>query len=1165
MPPAGDNIFERWREAGEWWSGEPQREILRYFDTNGIRREEQKVLPSLGNAVKASIPIDRVSKSDENNMSFVSGVVAETDYSDVPPLKKIAPYTLLHALSSYSFGQSAMLVNHIPAYHRDYGYQAMLLADRFSLMGVFEFQKIAIHKGIKPLFGATLEMADGGELVLVAKTPRGYRNLSRLISECHLQEPRLFPLCTWERLARHAEDLLCLTGGHLGVVNRHLVRRDTQAAHETLDRLIGLYCKGNVFVQIERSLVPWEMHVNQTLLDLAESLRLTPVAGGPITHPWRGAFAAQDTLVCVESLCLIEEVIGRKPRRAVGQPDIPLPPQRFINGERFLPSPPDLEERFADRPDLLRNTLKIAELCEDKILPGRVNLPKFCPNEKQTLYEVTYAGLRQKGLKLDKKRYKRIEYELARIAGNGFESHFLVAWDMCRWANDQGIVSSGRGSVVDSAVAYCLGISRIDAMEHNLHFDRFLPADASKRPDIDIDFEARRRDDVRNYLSDKYGRDHVATVAAFGTYRTRGIVREVGKVMGIPEENMSYLAKRLHGSVSPDELEREIEAKPELRDSNIPRERFHWVFQLANYLMDLPRNVRSHSSGVVISEQPICDTVPVMVSGAEGVQIIQWDKRSSKKCFDKFDVLCLRGHDVLSKLQEQVREDEPEFSVNTLPLDNEEEYRTMRAGELIGIPQSASPAMRQAHMRIKTKNLKEASIVQAGIRPGVGGAVKLNELIARKAGKAYDFPHPDLEKILDATYGIVVFQEQIDQLLTDMCGYKAAQAEEVREGVYKQRQYGYIEKIQEDIFKRLNAKGYSNEVAQIVYDLVAQFKGYGFAEGHALAFADISVRSIYCQQNYPAPYFAALLQAQPAGYYPSSTIANEARIRGVKILSPDVNRSGLEFLVEDYQAEDDPKLIFPKQAIRTSLGQLKGLSKPTRERLVEQRGTGQFTSFFDFTARVRPHRDELERLILSGALDSLHPNRRRLLWAIPSALQYMAVFENSPGALPLHLPEPHLPKAVKDFADVEKAIHERTILEMDVEQHLLAFERPRVQKKGAKTAAEASHWDNPEKIFVVGNPIRLRFPPTSSGKRVMFFDLEDETGLLNVTCFTDTYDRDGQVVICSPYVTVWGVTQNRDDHIAFMAQRIFPYKPVIERHRLPDELLPLVMADFLHG
>ncbi len=1150
------------------------REVSRYIDAKGIRREVERALAPLGlPAAKEPVPSSRedhreeyevrIRKARDEKVARACGLIKD------PTLVRTAPegptMALLHATSGYSFGRSCLRCEEIPAYAGFHGYSAALLADKFSLAGAFEFTKTSKKVGIKPLLGATFELSEGGDIVLVARNRIGFRSLCRLISECHLNEPRGYPLLTWERLEQHCEGTLFLSAGHAGALNGAIVRGDIAYADKMLDRLIGLLGRENLFLEIERTYIPWEISANRTLLEMADQKRLIAVAGAPATHLEPQDFPAQDVLVCVESLCTIEEIEGRKPQREESQPQVKKQPRRALNAERYMRTVAEMNELFRDRPDLLENTLLLSERCETKLLPGMSALPRYCPDEASALREVVFNAVPYRCKDFKPNRRRRLDFELERIERLGFANHFLVAWDMCRWAREQEILFSGRGSVVDCAVAYCLGISRIDAFDHNLHFDRFLPADGSKRPDIDIDFEAARRNDVRNYLTNKYGKEHVATVAAFGAYRSRGIVRDVGKVLGIPQPALEYLTKRMHGSVTPAKIKEAIQSKPELRDSGISPERFEWVFRLGEQLADVPTNIRSHSSGVVIAAEPIRDICPVLLSADEDVRILQWDKRSAKFAFDKFDVLCLRGNDVLSGTQSRIRRNDLDFDVEKLPLDDPETYRTMRSGQLIGIPQSASPAMRQAHIRLRTENLRDASLVQAGIRPGVGGAVKMNELIARRRGKPYSFSHPHLAEILEPTYGIIVFQEQVDRLLQTFGGYTSDEAETIREGVHKKRRENYVHSIQEEVIERIMGNGYSRDTAQEVYDFVAVFQGYGFAEGHALAFAEVSIRSVWCQQNFPAPYFAALLDAQPAGYYGPCTIANEARVRGVQMLPPDVNRSDLKFKTESVLAYQDPDLIVPDGGIRISLKQIGGISEQMRDRIIEARQSSPYETFFDFVARVRPHRDELELLILCGALDSLEPNRRKLLWAIPSALEYASVCGLSPSSLPLTLPEPPLPTGIIDFTTVEKAIRERAILGMDIQHHLMAFERDRIAAKGGISAADAGRMAAGTKIITVGNPIRLRFPPTASGRRVMFFDLEDETGLLNVTCFDETYQRDGHTIICSPYVTLRGEAQDRDGHIAFLAHRAYPYQPRLHAELAQAQPMPIVTADFLVG
>lgn len=1059
------------------------------------------------------------------------------------------------------------------------GASAACIADPFSLVGAHEFVSAARKVGVKPLVGATFELDTGGEIVLVARSKQGYESLSRLVTACHLGEPRLHPLATWHRLEAHSRDLLCLTGGDAGPLNAALAKRKCEQAARLLERLTDLYGRANVAIQIERTYLPWEIAVNQRLLELAEATGTLAVAAHPVLHPRREQFPVQDVLVCAQTLCTVDEVLGRKPRRHPDQPQVPERPARSLNAERHMLTAAEMAERFADLPDLLANTLRFADRCDDDVLPARTRLPTLYQDAEHVLTEAVWAGAHQRYPTLTPALKRRIAHELDRIVRLNFSGHFLVMWDACRWAEEQDIHYSGRGSVVDSVVAYCLGFSRIDAFRHKLHFDRFLPEDGSKRPDIDIDFEAKRRDDVRNYLTRKYGQDHVATVAAIGAYCSRGIIREVGKALGLPDEAIGFLAKRLHGGISADRLEESLATRPELRDSAVCKERFRWVFALAERLMDVPRNMRCHSSGVVVSSRPLCETVPVMWSVAPGVEeddgnapnhlrIIQWDKRTAKHYFDKFDILCLRGQDVLSGTERRIRVQDASFSARDIGTDDPEMYRAMRSGELIGIPQSASPAMRQAHIRMRTQDLHDASLVQAGIRPGVGGAVKINELIARRRGKPYTFLHPDFEAILGITYGIIVFQEQVDQLLQTFCGYSSGEAEDLRDAIHKRRREDYGRAIREQLLARVLANGYDLAVAEHVYELVAGFKGYGFAQGHALAFAEISLRSVHCQQRFPAEYFASLLDAQPAGYYGPCTLVNEARTRGVRILPPDVCLSEDGFAVEDVRSDQDPQLVFPNGGIRVALAQVEGLSSATRARIAAIPKPYRFGSLFDFAAQVRPDRDELENLVLCGAFDRLHPNRRAALWAIPDALRHAHALSPQSGdqpVLPLTLPEPPMPTGIADFSPEEKALHERRLLGLDVERHLMAYERDHVASRGGIPGAAAKRLEHGRKAIVVGNPIRLRFPPTPSGKRVVFFDLEDETGLLNVTCFDAVYQRDGHAIVCSPYVTLIGEAQDRDGHTAFLASRVFPYHPRILRPGEEASSLPVVTRDFLVG
>lgn len=1128
----------RWREAGRWWEQEPETEWVRFLDERGILREVSHVTASTStrNKRRTNYGPQQLGHTVDYDVMRLEYRQALRNVEDWKQLKvRSYPVAALHGVSALSFGRSTMMPEHLAAFAKLRGYRAAAITDRFSLAGVVDFCKTANQMEIKPIIGATLDLRSGGGIVVISTNKEGYSALSRLITHCHLGGDRQMPCFDIDAYTESVEGLICLTGGYSGPVDRALIHKNVSLARQELGRLQRVF--DEVYIELESSAAPWSIALDKALRELSEETGVRIVAGGPANHAEREHFAAQDAMVCAETLCTVEEIIGRKEC-------LDSHPVRWINSERYLREALANYAHFGE--EAVRNTWNFAERCADDPLPDVPAFPQFGDNPERTLRNIVIneSSKRYKHVTIDHKY--RIGGELDRICGLGFASHFLAMWEACRWARSEGILFSARGSAVDSAVSYCLGISRIDAIEHRLHFDRFLPSDGSKKPDIDVDFEAARRDDVRHFFERRYGIDHVATVCAFATYQGRGIVRNIGKALMIPEPTLDFLAKRLHGSVSGKHIESGIERRPELRDSGIPAERLKLLFELAQHIDGLPRQVAAHSSGVVLSATPICETVPVMESGREGVRIIQWDKYSSKKFFNKFDVLCLRGQDVLAGTQRSVRESKPLFDVEDLPWNDDDVYADFRKGNLIGTPQSASPAMRQAHIRLRSQNLHDVSLVQAGIRPGVGGAVKINELIRRRRSDTpHQYSHPIFEAVLGMSYGIIVFQEQVDQLLQAFCGYTSGEAENIREGIHKRRAESWDETIRDEVIDRCMANGFEKVIADEVFELVSGFKGYGFAQGHALAFADMSVRCVYCQQQFPAEYFASLLSAQPAGYYGPGTIANEARIRNVPILPIDVNRSQMRFTVED-------------GGIRIGLMQQFALSENSKLRIIEQ---APYRSIFDFARKVRPNAKELECLILSGAFDALHSNRRALLWSLPNAV---ADAKASHGRL-FEPTEPAIDPSVEDFSEYEKAVLERSMLGLDICKHLMSYERERIAQKNAVTAAHArEELRDRERAVVVGHAMRLRFPPTASGKTVVFFDLEDETGLLNVTCFEETYKKYGKTIICSPFVTLRGEAQERDGGMAFLAHRVYPYALGAERTGVAVERKAVHAEDFIH-
>ncbi len=1151
-----EQILTTFKEAGEWWEGRPERTVTRYFDRHHRLRERIVEGEQLGldDSAPDNAPIEdyridfslRIQKIRDEKVLKASGLLPVQNFEILNSSGCGTEFVGLHAVSAYSFGYSSILAEEFGPLAAGAEMPALLLADRYSVAGSYEFERSLKKVGVRPLHGASIELIPEGELVLVAQSKRGWSNLCQLLSACHLQNERRFPRVNWPLIERYSHNLLCIIPGSLSYLYWLISKRDYSAASAHIQRLQSIFGANKVFVEIEISHLPHEDRIIRDLLAFCDQMSIPAMAGGPKAHARRNHFPAMDVNACIEGLCTIEDIEDRKCRFGDYAPAHRITSRRFPNAERYFRTRNETLTAYHGLKHLLDNTRCILDLCDKDILPGRAALPSVSADEPGDLTRLVQQSVTTLRKNATKAYTRRLENELQRVIALGFSGHFLIAYDICKYAQEECIGYSARGSVVDSLLAFHLEMTTINAYDHKLFFDRFLPADGSKRPDIDIDFEAARRNDIRQYLVKRFGEDHVCTVAAFGSMSTRGIVREVGKVMGLPSSMIGFLAKKVHGGIPPNKLIAALEKRPELRDSNINKERYRWIFRLAERLTDIPRNIRAHSSGVIVSAEPITTYVAKQLSGDDLTEIIQWDKRSAKFVFDKFDILCLRGQDVLGETTAKLgmtRLEESEW-------DNEQTYSIMASGKLIGVPQSASPAMRQAHVRLQTENLFDASLVQAGIRPGVGGAVKINELIARRRGKAYAIEHPDLEPILGLTYGIIVFQEQVDQLLQKFAKYTAGEAEDTRERIYKMRRESFAASIKQEVLDRIILNGYSNEIAQLVYEYVSGFEGYGFAQGHALAFAEISLKCTHLQNAYPATYFSALLNAQPAGYYGPVTIANEARQRGIRLLRPTIGESR-------YKA-----YAFDEGTIQLGWKDLHSVSETSKQQLAELANDGEQLSIYHAISASGIQLSEFESLIKIGAFDRIERNRRRLLWSAKEIWNLARTIGK--GSLDFNDYQLRNEHSIKPFSIAEEALLDRKLLGLDVERHIVAFERKHIKEHDCLSTKDVYSLKPGEKCAVVGNPIRLRFPPTKSGKRVVFFDLEDETGLLNVTCFDATYIRDGAAIICSPYVTIRGEVQDRDGHLAFLAKRIFPYKPVMLAE-LPDDPKVLPVGDFLVG
>jgi error-prone DNA polymerase len=1048
----------------------------------------------------------------------------------------------LHVHSPFSFLDGAAAIEALVNAAADFGMPALAISDHNNVSAAVRFHQAA---GVKPITGAEITLVGGHHLTLLAQNPRGYANLCRIITQAHLSQPRLQPAASLDDLRAHAADLIALSGCRRGEVTSLLARRRFAEAKQAALRYREIF-GDRFFLEIQNLLLPGGDALNARLAALAREIGAGLVATNNVHHLRREDFPVHDVLTCARTLTRLGDVH----------------PERRLNAQQYFRSPAEMAGYLADYPEALTATGRVAEMCDLAIHPGKYRFPAFPVPPGETAYalleRLAEQGARRRYGRIAGEVARRLQHELSVIHQLGFEDYFLAVWDLLNFAREKRIRYAGRGSAADSLVAYCLNITSVDPVARGLLFERFLSLERAALPDIDVDFQAERRDDVTNYAIEKYGREHVAAVATYNTFQARSALRDLGKAMDFPLEDLDYLSKRMP-YISADAIAAALDHVPELRDSNVPRGRYAQLFEICKAVAGFPRHLSTHLGGIVITRDPILDISPLQIA-AKGVPVIQFDKDDVEDLgLVKLDLLCLRMLSAVDDAVDSIKLREPAFDYERLPLDDEAAYEVVRSTETVGLFQLESPAQRALHARLQPDRFEDLIAAVAIIRPGPILADMVGAYLARRAGREpVTYLHPSLERILSKTYGVVLFQEQVIEIATEIAGFTPGEADKLRRAMTHHRSWEEMDKIGERFVERARERGVSEPVAKEIFSYIHAYAGYGFCEAHAAAFADTAYKTAYLMAHHPAEFYAALLSHQPMGFWPPNTLIWEAKRKGIAILGPDVNRSQARFTIEG-------------GALRVSLAQIQGMGEASLNAILEARKRGPFASLADFCRRLRGkvNRDLIRNMILCGAFDSLHPNRRQALWELDQALAdaslgdgLLAEIPRGAGALaPAHSsvgeqrccslggaplrPYSVTPSAsegsrirdssptarndnmVPDFSPKEKWRHEFEILGIAMQRHPLSFTRERLRRQGVITAAEAKRGRSGTQVKVAGIVIRPHRPPTKSGRTVVFLTLEDETGLLDVTVFESIYQKCGKAIFTQPALLATGRLDHR--------------------------------------
>ncbi|TDH63896.1 DNA polymerase III subunit alpha [Dankookia rubra] len=1025
----------------------------------------------------------------------------------------------LHAHSSYSLSEGAIKAEKLAALAKDAGMPAVALTDSANLFGGLEFSQGCSGKGIQPIMGCQLflsrtasddrpeaERQPPDPIVALAMDARGLDNLQRLSSRSFLaSDASGRPCLTLRTLEEHAEGIFLLTGGTFGPIGR-LLAEGRRAPAEALLRRLAAAFPDRLAVELNRHGLDIERAIEPPMLALADELGLPIVAANDVYFATPAMHEAHDALLCIaEGRTLAEE------------------DRRRVTAEHWFKPAAAMRELFADLPDACDNTLAIARRCAVMAEGKKPELP-VCPKvmpgmtEAETVRDMAKRGLEQRldtlGMaEAARAEYRtRLDYELGVIEQMGFSGYFLIVADFIQWAKAQTIpVGPGRGSGAGSVAAWALAITDLDPLRFGLLFERFLNPERVSMPDFDIDFCQDRRDEVINYVRREYGADRVAQIITFGKLQAKAAVRDVGRVLGLPYGQVDRVAQLIpFNPAKPVTLAQAIEGEPRLQQLRDSDEQIHRLLEIANQLEGLYRNASTHAAGVVIGRKPLIEIVPLYRDPRADMLITQYSmKYVEQASLVKFDFLGLKTLTVIEKALAILKGQGVEIDLATLPLDDARTYEMLRRGDAAGVFQFEGAGMRDCLRQMRVDRFEDLIAAVSLYRPGP--MANIPAYCQRKHGEPWESPHPKIHPILAETYGIMVYQEQVMQISQELAGYSLGGADLLRRAMGKK-----IAKEMEQqraIFTEGAVKnGIEPAKATEIFDMMAKFAEYGFNKSHAAAYALVSYQTAWLKANHPVAFIAASMTLDLDKTDKLSGHMQEASRLGIPVLSPDVNKSGAEFLVET--TEDG------KPAIRFALAAVKRVGAAAMQDLVRARDAkGPFASVAEFAHRVDPkllNKMQIENLAKAGAFDSLEKNRAKLVAGAEVILRRAQAAAEERASAQIALfggadsrPEPLRLPEMPDWPQLEKLSYEAEAVGFHLSAHPLDTYRSVLQRLGVtpSTKIEERARAGAARLKLAGTVVSSKERPTRTGSRMAWITLSDAAGSYEVTLFSEVLSR----------------------------------------------------------
>jgi len=1010
----------------------------------------------------------------------------------------------LHNHTCYSLLDGANKIPELIAQAKALGMESIAITDHGVMYGVIEFYKEAKKAGLKPIIGCevyvaprTLHDKAAGKddspyhLVLLAENQQGYQNLLKLVSVSWLEGFYYKPRVDKELLRKHSQGLIALSACLAGEIPSLLLQNQIAAAREAALGYRDIFGEGNFFIELQDHNLAEQRQIKSALIDLAQDCGI-PLAASNDTHYLRRKDSSvQDILLCIQTGKTLQE-----PQRL-----------RFETDEFYLKSEEEMGLLFGDYPESLTNTVEIAKRCQVDFRFGENHLPYYqVPSgydANSYLAELCKLGLQKRYPEITKEHEDRLEFELATIKKMDYSSYFLIVWDFISYAKQKGIfVGPGRGSAAGSLVSYCLGITDIDPLKYDLLFERFLNPERVSMPDIDIDFCFERRGEVFEYVVEKYGTDRVAQIITFGTLAARAAIRDTGRAMGVPLALVDKVAKLIPAELGVT-IARALEVEPQLSKLAAEDSTIADLLTAARALEGIPRHAGTHAAGLVISQKPLDEYLP-LTRTSEGLVSTQFDKDTVEEIgLLKMDLLGLRTLTVINKAVTLAEKSSgARIDLLEFPLDDAKTYQLFANGDTIGVFQLESSGLRAILRDLKPQTFEDIIALVALYRPGPLGSGMVEDFIKRRHGEiAIQYLHPALEKVLRPTYGVIIYQEQVMRIASDLAGFSLGEADLLRRAMGKKKPEIIAGLRRQFIDGALQKNGIEEQTAGKIFDLMEYFAGYGFNKSHSAAYALLAYQTAYLKANYPVEFMAALLTSVIESKDRVPFYIEECRQRKIAILPPDVNESTEDFLVKSGK-------------IRFGLAAIKQVGYQAIVTIISERKNGLFLSLQDFCERVdagQVNRRVIENLIKAGAFESVKGTRAQLLEILNACIEQGAAWQRQQNSNQLSLFDftnqksdfnPPIPlQNVRDFTEKEILQMEKEVLGLYLSGHPLAEFQDSLKRIASHTIEELTSCNDRDKVVVAGLVTAVRRSITKRGESMAYFILEDLTGNLETMIF----------------------------------------------------------------